>query len=347
MYSPTADTRVETKQMDHLQYLVDSQPSVALMDHACELSDAQFRQCAEKWPDAAFMVSPSRLARDPELFRICIQIEPGFALDYAVDFLDDHQFVECVKKAPLTALACVYSRLCQFPDLLRDCIQKKPAGTLGDFGAIIPADDWSIYVCFLRRRRWESGSEVVLNDEEFHYCITHAPGPALKLEPFNKRLDDDQFAYCVEEAPNDALRSCWSRLNMEQKTYCIEKDTRTALRSCWSDLNDEQRTYCLEKEPSFALYTCWSRLSDEQKTYCVVREPSIALWHLGAELPTEILLIAANTKPFTVIEILNYKHGHEDFPLFRDNLIRALVPLHARLDPRVIAEAAKMSAQGL
>jgi len=347
MYSPTADTRVETKQMDHLQYLVDSQPSVALMDHACELSDAQFRQCAEKWPDAAFMVSPFRLARDPELFRICIQIEPGFALDYAVDFLDDHQFVECVKKAPLTALARVYSRLCHFPDLLRDCIHKEPAGALGDFGAMIPADDWSIYAIFLRRGRCESGSEVVLNDEQFDYCITHAPGAALKLEPFNERLDENQFAYCVEEAPRDALRSCWSRLNMEQKTYCIEEDTETALRSCWSNLNDEQRTYCLEKDPSCALRTCWSRLSEKQKSYCVIREPSIALWLLGADLPTEILLIAANTKPFTVIEILNYENIDDESLLFRNNLIRALVPLHARLDPRVIAEAAKMSAQGL
>ena len=347
MYYPTADTLVETNQMDYLQYLVEFEPLVALQDHACELSDAQFRQCAEKMPDAALMKAATRLARDPELFRMCIQIQPGFALEYAVDLLDDHQFVECVKKAPLTALACVYSRLCQFPDLLRDCIQKKPAGTLGDFGAIIPADDWSIYVCFLRRGRWKSGSEVVLNDEEFHYCITHAPGPALKLESFNERLDDNQFAYCVEEAPNDALRSCWSRLNMEQKTYCIEKETRTALLICWSYLNDEQRTYCLDKEPSFALCACWSKLSEEQQSYCVNREPSIALWLLGADLPTELLLIAANTRPFTVIEILNDKHRDDDSPLFRYNLIRALVPLHARLDPRVIAEAAKMAAQGL
>ncbi len=333
--------------MDQLQYLVENEPWVALLDHACELSDALFRQCAEKWPGAAFMASPSRLARDPELFRICIQTEPGFALDYAVDFLDDHQFVECVKKAPLTALARVYSRLCHFPDLLRDCIQKAPAGALGDFSGIIPADDWSRYASFLRWGRWESGSEVVLNDEEFHYCITHAPGAALVLETFNERLDDDQFAYCVEKAPRVALRSFWPRLNMEQKTYCIEEDTETALGSCWSNLNDDQRTYCLEKEPSYALHTCWSRLSEEQKSYCVIREPSAALWLLGADLPTKLLLIAANTKPFTVIEILNFEYEYDDFPLFRYNLIRALVPLHARLDHRVIAEAAKMSAQGL
>jgi len=299
MYSPTVDTRVETNQMNDLQYLVENEPLVALLDHACDLSDAQFRQCAEKRPDAALMKAATRLARDKELFKMCIQIQPGFALDYAADILDDHQFVECVKKAPLTALARVYSRLCLFPELLRDCIQKEPAGALGEFSAIRPMDDWSQYSCSLRGGRLESGSEVVLNDEEFHYCITHAPGPALELESSNARLDEDQFSYCIEEAPSDAVRCCWKRLNNEQKTYCVD------------------------------------------------REPSVALWCIGAALPTEMLLKAANTKPFTVIEILNYEHEYIDFPKFRNDLIQALMPLYDRLDPRVIAEVARMTVQGI
>ena len=138
-------------------------------------------------------------------------------------------------------------------------------------------------------------------------------------------LTDDELNDCMIHAPGPALE----------------------LESSNPRLDEDQFAFCIEEAPSDAVRCCWKRLNNAQKTFCVDQEPRVALWCIGGALPTEMLLKAADQQPFTVIRILKYKHGDEDFSKFRDDLRKALVLLHDRLAPLVIAAAAKMTAQKL
>ena len=196
------------------------------------------------------MHAAPRLALDPDLFSVSIRNQPGFAIDFATDLLDDEQFAECVRKAPLRALESADIRLCKFPELRRYCIEMEPTCALGYYGTVFAMDDRSRYSCSLRRERWWSTSKVVLNDEEFNYCMIHAPGPALELESSNERMNDDQFAYCLEMAPSDALRCWWNRLNIAQKAYCVDQEPRVALWCIGAVLPTEMLVKAANQEPS-------------------------------------------------------------------------------------------------
>jgi hypothetical protein len=247
----------------------------------------------------------------------------------------------------MIVLVLAAPRLARYPKLFRICIQKTPGDAL-------------------------EYAERFLDDLQFVECVQKAPLRALacvysRLCQFPELRRD-----CILKEPAGALGDFgeesptddWSRyacfrtgelcrfggvveLSDEEFNECMIHAPGPALESSHARLDENQFAYCIEEAPSDAVRCCWKRLNNAQKTYCVDQEPNVALWCIGGALPTEMLLKTANTKPFTVIAILNYEHEYIDFTKFRNDLLQALMPLYDRLDPRVIAEAAKMFAQGL
>lgn len=240
--------------MKHLQYFYDYCSTETLLTSKDALSDKQFQIYAKDYPCAALMHAANRLARDPELFSFCIRSNPGYALVFASDFLNEEQLSECSRRAPFDAIKYQTAFLNRVPAIRNECIKKEPAAALGDFEELIMDPHWEYpkylqYTKSMRHQRSPNGLDLILEEDEFRYCVKHAPSAALNSRNSDPRLNDELFEYSVRKAPKDALRCCWKRLNDEQKAYCVGREARVALCCIGASLPNELLFSAANQDP--------------------------------------------------------------------------------------------------